>query len=57
MLRDLLLVLGDFGNAGVRRPVGGGRVKEGHVDVRVVVDLVELVRHLVRDKDQGHLRR
>ena len=57
VLRDLLPVLGDLGNAGIRRPVGRRLVVERHVHVRVVLDLVKLPGHFVGDEDERRLRR
>ncbi len=55
VFRNLVLVLGDPGLAGVRGPVGGGRVVERDVDMRVVLDLVALGRHAVRNEHERDL--
>ena len=55
--RDALAVGGDAGGAGVRGPAGRALVVEGDVDVRVVLELVELVRRAVREEDERDLRR
>ena len=55
--RDALAVGGDAGGAGVRGPAGRALVVKGDVDVRVVLELVELVRGAVREEDERDLRR
>ena len=57
MFLNHLLILRDVRSTAVRRPVRRGLVVERHVDVRVVLDLFELVRSLVRNEDEVDLRR
>lgn len=55
VLLDLRLVLRDLRNARVRGPVRGRLVVERDVHVRVVLDLLELGGHPVRDEHQVDL--
>lgn len=55
VLFNASLVLGDSCGAAIGCPVRGGLVVEGHIDVRVVLDLLKLVRRLVCNEDEGHL--
>ena len=57
MLSDEFLVLTDLGNAAVRGPVRGAFVVERDIDVRVVLELLKLVRSTVRDKHKVDLVR
>lgn len=48
MLINQIPVLSHSGSTGVGRPVCGGWVTEANIDVRIILDFLELVRHVVR---------
>jgi hypothetical protein len=56
VLLDQILVLADLGLSGVRSPVGSGGITETEVDVRVMLDFVELVADIVGEEDEVQLR-
>jgi hypothetical protein len=47
-----LLVLSHSGPPGVGRPVRRGRVTKTDIDVRIVLDFFELVRHVVGEEHE-----
>ena len=55
VLRDLVLILRDLRGAGQRGPIRALLVVKGDIDVRVVLELVELVRCAVRDEHEREL--
>lgn len=53
MLINQIPVLRHSGPTGVGRPICGGRVTEADINVRIILDFLELVRHVVREEHKA----
>jgi hypothetical protein len=56
MLINQIPILRHSGPTGVGRPICGGRVAKADINVRVILDFLELVRHVVREEHKVQLR-